>query len=284
MRKFALFCRPFWQEKTHRNGQKNAKTRKMHKNAPFSTDACNTPVYYTPVSVHPKNELSSELPTKAFICLGNSEGQYLISKMFKPRPCPNKNRAERPDLLQSPETARPGISTKKTEKYPPGRNSGTPRKYPKNTENGHFWYFGGIFSVFSGHFGVNSGSPGFRAGGVFFWYCRWKIRVGPSRGSVAGRGVLNPCPNKRVYYVFRCSSNEWVYEPPEFVQILWLLLQMEPGIASKFGSILGRDRGLVNNCSAAAGRAPHWNGRTNSSYNFSTEIMKLSSEGSKNCK
>ena len=31
--------------------------------------------------------------------------------------------------------------------------------------------------------------------------------------------------------------------------------------ASKFGSILGRDRGLVNNCSAAAGRAPNWTGR-----------------------
>ena len=25
----------------------------MHKKAPFCTDACNTPVYYTPVSVHP---------------------------------------------------------------------------------------------------------------------------------------------------------------------------------------------------------------------------------------
>ena len=32
--------------------------------------------------------------------------------------------------------------------------------------------------------------------------------------------------------------------------------------ASKFGSILGRDRGLVNNCSAAAGRAPNWTGHT----------------------
>ena len=32
--------------------------------------------------------------------------------------------------------------------------------------------------------------------------------------------------------------------------------------ASKFGSTLGRDRGLVNNCSAAAGRAPKWTGRT----------------------
>ena len=37
--------------------------------------------------------------------------------------------------------------------------------------------------------------------------------------------------------------------------------------ASKFGSILGRDRGLVSNCSAAAGRAPSWTGRAlNSSY------------------
>ena len=31
--------------------------------------------------------------------------------------------------------------------------------------------------------------------------------------------------------------------------------------ASKFGSILGHDRGLVNNCSTAAGRAPNWTGR-----------------------
>ena len=35
----------------------------------------------------------------------------------------------------------------------------------------------------------------------------------------------------------------------------------------KFGSILGCDRGLVNNCSAAVGRAPNWTGRAlNSSY------------------
>ena len=35
--------------------------------------------------------------------------------------------------------------------------------------------------------------------------------------------------------------------------------------ASKFGSILGRDRGLINNCSAAAGRAPNWTGRASNS-------------------
>ena len=37
--------------------------------------------------------------------------------------------------------------------------------------------------------------------------------------------------------------------------------------ASKFGSVFGRDRGLVNNCSAAAGRASNWTGHAlNSSY------------------
>ena len=47
------FLRPILAGQTHRNAQKNAETRKMHKNTPFCTDACNTPVHYTPVSVHP---------------------------------------------------------------------------------------------------------------------------------------------------------------------------------------------------------------------------------------
>ena len=38
--------------------------------------------------------------------------------------------------------------------------------------------------------------------------------------------------------------------------------------ASKFGSILGRDRVLVNNCSAAAGRAPNWTRRALNSSNY----------------
>ena len=54
---------------------------------------------------------------------------------------------------------------------------------------------------------------------------------------------------------------------PAFARLLWLFLLKEPERTSKFGSILARDRGLVNNCSAAAGRAPNWTGRTlNSSY------------------
>ena len=42
--------------------KKSAKQRaKMYKNAPFCTDACNTPVYYTPVnvSVHPMKVLKT---------------------------------------------------------------------------------------------------------------------------------------------------------------------------------------------------------------------------------
>ena len=63
MRKFVVFCRPFWQEKTRRNAQKSAKA-----DTPFCTDACNTPVYYTPVSVHPTGAStppSPEIPKKS---------------------------------------------------------------------------------------------------------------------------------------------------------------------------------------------------------------------------
>ena len=90
--------------------------------------------------------------------------------------------------------ARPGISTKNTEKIPRGPKFWTPRiypqntpkipkKYPPNTKNAHFWYFFGIFGVFSWGSRIS-------ARGVFFPYFSWKFRVGPSRGSVAGRGVL----------------------------------------------------------------------------------------------
>ena len=68
--------------------------------------------------------------------------------------------------------ARPGISTKNTEKIPPGPKFWTPRiypentpkipkKYPQNTKNAHFC----IFSVFLGYF---LGVPEFRPGGYFF--------------------------------------------------------------------------------------------------------------------
>ena len=90
--------------------------------------------------------------------------------------------------------ARPGISTKNTEKIPPGPKFWTPRIYPQNTEKipkmRIFGILGVFFRYFRGILGVNSGSPEFRPGGVFFRYFSWKFWVGPSRGSVAGRGAL----------------------------------------------------------------------------------------------
>ena len=98
-----------------------------------------------------------------------------------------------PDPLQSPETARPGISTKKTEKIPLGPKfwnpEKIPRKYGKNTQNGHFWYFGGIFRYFRGNFGGTFWASRISGGGVFFRSFSSKFQARPSRVSVAGRGV-----------------------------------------------------------------------------------------------
>ena len=92
------------------------------------------------------------------------------------------------------EMARAGISTKNTEKVPPGPKFWTPRiypqKYPKIHKTRIFGISGVFFWYFRGIWGINSGSPEFRAGGCFFGIFL-KFRVGPFRGSVAGRGVLN---------------------------------------------------------------------------------------------
>ena len=69
---------------------------------------------------------------------------------------------------------------KNTEEVTPrGRNSGTPRKYPQNTDkipqNGLLWYLG-IF--FRGILGVFSGSPEFRPRGVFFRHFSWSSGSG----------------------------------------------------------------------------------------------------------
>ena len=104
--------------------------------------------------------------------------------------------------------ARPGISTKKipqkntpprpeileTPRIYPENAPKIPKKYPQNTKNAHFWYFGGIFSVFSWGSRISGR-------GVFFRYFSRKFRVGPSRGSVAGRGVLNT--NGTVFILFQ---------------------------------------------------------------------------------
>ena len=110
-----------------------------------------------------------------------------------------------PDLLHSPKMARPGISTKTTQKIPPpprpeilDSQNFAPSKYPENTDiippkyrkNARFGIF---FSAFWGYFfrGVpDSDGPG---GGEYFlaFFVKKKFRVGPFRGSVAGRGFLN---------------------------------------------------------------------------------------------
>ena len=85
--------------------------------------------------------------------------------------------------------ARPGISTKNTEKIPNPKK--IPQKYRKNTKNTHFQYFRGIFSVFSGYFGGKFWECRISGRGGFFRYFSLQFRVGPFRGSVTGRGVLN---------------------------------------------------------------------------------------------
>ena len=116
------------------------------------------------------------------------------------------NGQKRPDLLQSPENARPGISMKNTEKIPPGPKFWTPRISPKNTEkntkNAHFWYFAryffGIFGVF---WGEDLGVQNFGPGGIFSVFFvaipGWAIS-----GSVAGRRVLNPMVKFRLRLLY----------------------------------------------------------------------------------
>ena len=113
--------------------------------------------------------------------------------------------------------ARPGISTKNTEKIPPGPKFWTPRiypqntlkKYPQNTKTAYFGYFFGVFGVFSWGSRIS-------ARGVFFRYFSWKFRVGPSRGSVAGRGVLNTTWwTFRIFFIFSARGRGRGSEAPE---------------------------------------------------------------------
>ena len=111
--------------------------------------------------------------------------------MTKPR-WGKKLRTPRP--ATEPRVAQPGISTKNTEKTAPQTEIPEPKKDPhQNTEKIHkmgvlvFW---GIFSIFSAYFGGKFWESRISGrGGVFFWYFSRKFRVGPSRFSVAGRGL-----------------------------------------------------------------------------------------------
>ena len=91
-----------------------------------------------------------------------------------------------PDLLQSPEMPQLGISEKITEKIPARPNfwnaKKTPPKYRKIPKMCILVFWGYFFGIFGPKIleVQNFGS--------FSW------RVGPSWGSVAGRGVLNSAP------------------------------------------------------------------------------------------
>ena len=77
------------------------------------------------------------------------------------------------------------------------------------------------------------------------------------------------CPKDPEFYtplVLNCQKRRnlqalevYEYQSPKMAQGI-SGLPYSSSWTSKFGSILGRDRGLVNNCSAAAGRAPNWIG------------------------
>ena len=69
-----------------------------------------------------------------------------------------------------------------------------------------------------------------------------------------------PCPNKGVYLNFGVPEMSEFTKPPGSYEFCGFSFREDQEKAVNFGSILGRDQGLVNNCSAAAGRAPNWTG------------------------
>ena len=144
--------------------------------------------FYTCQHTPPKLRAGS---TKLSTTTAREQNRALGPQVYGRYPNPGKHRKiistialRTPDLLQSPEMARPGISTKNTEKIPPRpeilepqeNTEKIPPKYQKMR----------IFGIFS----VCSWGSRISGRGVFFRYFSWKFRVGPSRGSVAGRGVL----------------------------------------------------------------------------------------------
>ena len=123
---------------------------------------------------------------------------------------------ERPDLLQSPEMARPGISTKNTEKLPLGPKFWTPGSYPENTpkipKTYPQKYPKCAFLVFFRYsLGILLGFQNFGPGGIFFRCFLWKFWVGPSRGSVAGRGVLK---DRTHFAFFHRVSRKYRWDTP----------------------------------------------------------------------
>ena len=62
--------------------------------------------------------------------------------------------------------------------------------------------------------------------------------------------------------IFGVPETSEFTKPPGWYEFYGFSFRNNQERASKFGSILGRDQGLVNNCSAAARRAPNWTAHT----------------------
>ena len=115
--------------------------------------------------------------------------------------------------------ARPGISTKNTDKIPLGPKfwnpKKTPPKVPKKYQKCAFLVFWGVFiqyfrGIFGGKFRESRISG---RGGIFFGIFSWKFRVGPFRGSVAGRGVLKAAPKNTFVLAILCAMTKRLEEP-----------------------------------------------------------------------
>ena len=78
------------------------------------------------------------------------------------------------------------------------------------------------------------------------------------------------------YQIFSVPETCEFTKPPGSYEFCGFPFRKNQERASKIGSILGGDQGLVNTCSAAVGRAINWTGRTlNSSYyNYSFNRAK----------
>ena len=95
-----------------------------------------------------------------------------------------------PTCYRAPKWPDPEFPRKYREKKKAGSKFWNSKKIPPKKYQ-TFWYFGGIFWVFSVYFWGKCWESRISGRGVFFRYFSWKFRVGPLRGSVAGRGVLN---------------------------------------------------------------------------------------------
>ena len=123
--------------------------------------------------------------------------------------------------------ARPGISTKNTEKLPPRAEileaPKIPKEYPQNTEKMHpKWVF--FFGILRYSFGIFGGS-GISGLGVVFRYFSWKFRVGPCSGLCSRSGHSQRegkrCLERWMSRIARFESRSARFETLSFLSFFW---------------------------------------------------------------